>query len=64
MLQTICFKLFLRHTKKPQDEPVNFDEGPRRAQGGYKELQGGFKESLGRVLGRGRCCSAFVLSYF
>ena len=28
MLQTICFKLFLRHPKKPQDEPRNFEEGP------------------------------------
>ena len=64
MLQTLCFKLFLRYTKKPQDEPVNFGAGPRRAQGGYKEVQGGPKESLGRVLGRAMCSRPFVLSLF
>ena len=31
VLQTFCFKLFLRHTKNPQDEPISFDEVPRRA---------------------------------
>ena len=64
VLQTLFFNLFLGHIKRPQDEPVNFDEGPRRAQGGYEELQGRPKESPGRVLGRARCSRPFVLSYF
>ena len=64
VLQTLCFKLFLRDTKKPQDEPINCDEGPRRAQGGYNEVQGGPKEGLGRVPRRAMCSRPFVLSFF
>ena len=64
MLQTLCFKLILRHTKKPQDEPENFDEGSTRTQGGEREVHGGPKESLGRVLARARCFEPFVLNYF
>ena len=34
MLQTLCFKLFLRHTKKPQNEPAQEEpgEGPWEGQ--------------------------------
>ena len=39
VLQTICFKLFLKHPKKPQDEPRNFEEGQGWVQGGYREGQ-------------------------
>ena len=37
VLQTICFKLFLRHPKKPHDDIRNFEDGTGRAQGGLWE---------------------------
>ena len=33
VLQTLCFKVILKHVKKPQDEARNFEEDSRRAQG-------------------------------
>ena len=33
MLQTLCFKVILKHAKKPQDEARNFEEDSRQAQG-------------------------------
>ena len=60
VLQTICFKLFLRHPKKPQDEPRNFEEGPGWVQGEHREGQ----RMSNRVLGRAMCSRPFVLSYF
>ena len=32
VLQTLCFKVILRHLKKPQDEARNFEEDSMRAQ--------------------------------
>ena len=32
VLQTLCFKVLLRHPKKPRDEPRNFEEGLGRVQ--------------------------------
>ena len=57
MLQTLCFKLFVRHPKKPQDEPRNIKEGPRMVQGGprtkqqtSRRIEGGPKECSGRAM--------------
>ena len=33
VLKTFCFKVILRHLKKPQDEARNFEEDSMRAQG-------------------------------
>ena len=37
MLQTLCFKVILRHLEKPQDEARNFEDDSRRAHEGLWE---------------------------
>ena len=37
VLQTLCFKLFLRHPKKLHDDTRNSEDGTGMAQGGFWE---------------------------